>query len=117
MCTENLVHIVLNFKYKNKNLDMPNYIEKIPDVAVRNILNAIKQYRKGEFKDNTNLPKAIAAILETAIKDKEMQEFAVENYSQLVGILIDKQPEFLAIKKDIEGKFYFQVNNEIIGRH
>lgn len=90
------------------------YFEEISAQTIEHIKKAILEYRQGKYSDPMVLPKAIAAILETEIEDPEYQKFAVENLSQIVGIIINKNPEYLAIKNNIEGKFYFQVDDEIV---
>lgn len=47
------------------------------------------------------------------IEHPEYQEFAVDNLSQIVGIIIRKNPSYLAIKSNIKNEFYFQVDNEV----
>lgn len=89
------------------------YLEEISAQTMEHIKKAILKYRCGEY-DSMILSKAIAAILETEIDDPEYQKFAVENYSQIVGITINKNPKYLAIKSNIEGEFYFQVDDEIV---
>lgn len=88
------------------------YLEEISAQTIEHIKKAILQYRQGKYSAPTVLPKAIAAILETEIDNPEYQKFAVENLSQIVGIIINKNPEYLAIKSNIEGRFYFQVDDE-----
>lgn len=77
-------------------------------------MEAIKQYRNGKFDNPKTLPKAIAGILETEINNPEYREFAVNNYSQIVNIITKYNPDYLAIKKDIQGEMLFHVDNDII---
>ncbi len=90
------------------------YFEEISTQTMEHIKKAILEYRQGKYSDPMVLPNAIAAILETEIEDPEYQKFAVENYSQIVGIVINKNPKYLAIKSNIERDFYFQVDDEIV---
>lgn len=93
------------------------YIEEISTQTMNHIKSAILKHRQGEYSDSMVLPKIIATILESEIKDPKYQRFAVENYSQIVGIIIDKNPRYLAIKRDITGKFFFQVDDGRVGAY
>jgi hypothetical protein len=93
---------------------MAEYMQEISQQAMSDIIEAIRQFRDGQFKDARNLPHAIAAILEYDIEGKEFQEFAVKHYSQIVNIIIDELPRFLAIKKDVSGKMFFQVDKDVV---
>jgi hypothetical protein len=93
---------------------MYDYIEKISQKAISNVIEAIRQYREGQFKDVRNLPGAIITILEYDIDKKEFQEFAIAHYSQIVNIIFDERPQYLAIKKDLKGRMHFQVDSEIV---
>ena len=96
---------------------MAKYIQEISHKTISNIIEALRQFRYGEFKDVRNLTHAIAAILEHDIEGREFQESAVKHYGQIVNIIIDKTPRFLAIKKDVSGKLYFQVDEDIVNAH
>lgn len=96
---------------------MTKYLEEISQQAISNIIEAIRQFRHGEFEDSRNLPRAIAAILEHDLEEKEFQEFAVENYSQIVNIIFDKTPKKLFIKKDVKGIMFFQVDEKRINAY
>ena len=93
---------------------MAEYIQEISQQAMSDIIEAIRQFREDQFKDARNLPYAIAALLQNYIDGKEFQEFAVNHYSQIVNIIIDKMPRFLAIKTDLKGRMYFQVDKDIV---
>ena len=88
------------------------YIQEISQGSINYIKKAILKYRKGYFIKDINFPKAIAAILEMEIEHPEYQEFALDNLSQIVGIISRKNPSYLAIKSTLRGEFYFQVDNE-----
>jgi hypothetical protein len=83
------------------------YLHQLSLECIKKLVECVEQFNKGEINSDTTF-KMQRQILSDEIEDEEFFEFAIKNFSEMMGYIAQGDLN-IRIHRDITGKMWFGV--------